>query len=57
MKGVYKFTAIDRTLEFTRALIVEGKYSVQIQAVYEEFPREDVLAYFEVTVEEIKENA
>lgn len=46
---VYKFTSIDRVLEFIKPLLVEGRYSVSIKTVYEEYP-------FEVTVEEIKEN-
>lgn len=51
---VYKFTSIDRTLEFIKPLLVEGNYSVSIRTFYEEFPREYQIDYFEVTVKEIE---
>ena len=51
---VYKFTSIDRTLEFIKPLLVEGKYRVSVRTFYEEFPREYLIDYFEVTVEEIE---
>ena len=51
---VYKFTSIDRTLEFIKSLIVEGKYSVSARAFYKEYPREYQIDYYEVTVKEIK---
>ena len=50
---VYKFTSIDRTLEFIKPLLVEGNYRVSVRAFYEEFPK--LIDYFEVTVEEIEE--
>ena len=49
---VYKFTSIDRTLEFIKPLLVEGTYSVSIRTFYKVFPREYEIDYFEVTVEE-----
>lgn len=51
---VYKFTAIDRTLEFMKSLLVEGDYIVSARAIYKEFPWETMIDYFEVTVEEIE---
>ena len=51
---IYKFTTIDRTLEFIIPLIVEGKHSVSIRTFYKEYPREYLIDYFEVTVEEIE---
>lgn len=51
---VYKFTEIDRTLAFIRPLLIEGKHSVSLRTVYEEFPREYHIAYFEVIVKEIE---
>lgn len=51
---VYKFTAIDRTLEFIKPLLVEGSYKVSVKTFYKKFPREYQIDYFEVTVEEIK---
>ena len=53
---VYKFTSIDRVLEFIKPLLVEGKYSVSVRAFYKEFPREYMIDYFEVKVEGVKEN-
>lgn len=53
---VYKFTSIDRVLEFIKPLLVEGRYSVSVRTFYKEYPREYSIDYFEVTVEEIKEN-
>lgn len=52
---VYKFTAIDRTLEFIKPLLIEGKHSVSVRTFYKEYPREYSIDHFEVTVEEIKE--
>ena len=51
---VYKFITIDRTLEFIRPLLLEGKHRVSVRTFYEEYPRETMIAYFEVTVEEIE---
>lgn len=51
---VYKFTSIDRTLEFIKSLIVEGNYSVSVRTFYNEYPRETMIDYYEVTVEEIE---
>ena len=51
---VYKFTSIDRTLEFIKSLIVEGNYIVSARAFYQEYPRETMIDYYEVTVEEIE---
>ena len=51
---VYKFTTIDRTLEFMKSLIVEGNYIVSARAIYKEYPRETMIDYYEVTVEEIE---
>lgn len=53
---VYKFTSIDRVLEFIEPLLVEGNYKVSIKTLYKEFPREYQIDYFEVTVEEIKQD-
>lgn len=53
---VYKFTSIDRVLEFMKPLLVEGKYSVIVRTFHKGFPREYMIDYFEVTVEEVKEN-
>lgn len=52
----YKFTTIQRVLEFIEPLLLEGKHSVNIKTFYEEYPREYSIDYFEVTVKEIKEN-
>ena len=52
---VYKFKSIDRTLEFIKPLLIEGKHSVRVKTFYEEYPREYSIDYFEVAVEEIKE--
>ena len=52
---VYKFTSIDRVLEFIKPLLVEGNYKVSIKTLYKEFPREYQIDYFEVTVEESKQ--
>ena len=52
----YKFTVIDRTLDFVKSLILEGKHKVSIRTFYKEYPREYLIDYFEVTVEEIKED-
>ena len=51
---VYKFTSIDRTLEFTKVLIDEGNYRVSIRTFYKEYPWETMIDYYEVTVEEIE---
>ena len=51
---VYKFTSIDRTLEFIRPLLIEGKHRVSVRTFYKEYPRETMIDYFEVTVEEIE---
>lgn len=51
---VYKFTSLDRTLEFIKSLIVEGTYIVSARAFYKEYPREYQIDYFEVTVKEIE---
>ena len=51
---VYKFTTIDRTLEFMKSLIIEGNYRVSARAIYKEYPRETMIDYYEVTVEEIE---
>ena len=51
---VYKFTSIDRTLDFIKPLLVEGKHRVSIRTFYKGFPRETMIDYFEVTVEEIE---
>lgn len=51
---VYKFTSIDRTLDFIKSLIVEGKWQVSVKTFYEEFPSEIVIDYYEVTVKEIE---
>lgn len=51
----YKFTSIDRTLEFIKPLLVEGKHSVSLRTFNKEYPRETQIDYFEVTVKEIKE--
>lgn len=53
--AVYKFTSIDRTLEFVGPLLVEGKHSVGLKPFYKEYPCETQIEYFEVTVTEIKE--
>ena len=52
---VYKFTSIDRTLEFIKPLLVEGNYRVSVRTFYKEYPRQYEIDYFEVTVEEIEE--
>lgn len=54
--AVYKFTALDRVLDFVAPLLVEGKYSVGLRTFYKEYPRETQIEYFEVTVTEVKEN-
>lgn len=47
---IYKFTSIDRVLEFIKPLLVEGRHSVSIKTFFcKEYP-------FEVTVEEVKVN-
>ena len=51
---VYKFRTIDRTLEFIRPLLLEGKHMVSVKTFYKEYPREYSIDYFEVTVEEIE---
>ena len=51
---VYKFTTIDRTLEFMKSLIIEGNHRVSARAFYKEYPRETMIDYYEVTVEEIE---
>ena len=56
---VYKFTSIDRTLEFIIPLLIEGKHSVSVRTFFKEYPvenqlRETMIDYFEVTVEEIE---
>ena len=51
---VYKFTSIDRTLEFIKPLLVEGNFIVSVRTFYKEFPWETMIDYFEVTVEEIE---
>ena len=51
---VYKFTSIDRTLEFISPLIIEGNYIVSVRAFYKEYPRETIIDYYEVTVKEIE---
>ena len=51
----YKFTSIDRTLEFIKPLLVEGEYKISVKTFYKGFPREYDIDFFEVTVEEIKE--
>lgn len=51
---VYKFTTIDRTLEFIRPLLLEGKHKVSVKTFYKKYPREYSIDYFEVTVEEIE---
>lgn len=51
---VYKFTSLDRTLEFIKSLIVEGNYRVSARAFYKEYPREYQIDHYEVTVEEIE---
>ena len=48
----YKFTSIDRTLEFIKPLLVEGNHSVHIRTFYKKYPREYDIDYFEVTVKE-----
>ena len=53
---VYKFTTIDRTLEFIRPLLIEGKHRVSVRTFYKEYPRETMIDYFEVTVEENEEH-
>ena len=50
----YKFTTIDRTLEFIKPLIVEGNHRVSVRAFYKEYPRETMIDYYEVTVKEIE---
>lgn len=52
---IYKFTTIDRTLEFIRPLLLEGKHSVSVRTFYKEYPREYSIDYFEVKVNEIDE--
>lgn len=49
---VYKFTSIDRTLEFIKPLLVEGKHNVSLRTFYKEYPRETQIDYFEVHVYE-----
>lgn len=54
---VYKFTSIDRTLEFIKPLLVEGKHSVSVRTFYKEYrflSGECQIDYFEVTVKEIE---
>ena len=51
---VYKFKSLDRALEFIKSLIVEGNYRVSARAFYQEYPRETMIDYYEVTVEEIE---
>lgn len=51
---VYKFTSIDRTLEFIKPLLVEGNYTVYVKTFYKEYPRETMIDYYEVTVKEIE---
>ena len=51
---VYKFTTIDRTLEFMKSLIVEGNYRVSARAFFKKYPWETTIDYYEVTVEEIE---
>lgn len=50
---VYKFTSIDRTLEFIRPLLIEGKYSVNVRTFYKDYPREYDIDHFEVAVKEL----
>lgn len=52
---VYKFTSIDRTLEFVKPLLVEGTYSVSIRTFYKDYPREYQIDRYEVTVKDIDE--
>ena len=51
---VYKFKSIDRTLEFIKPLLIEGKHSVSVRSFYKEYPWESSIDYFEVAVEEVK---
>ena len=51
---VYKFTSIDRTLEFIKPLLVEGNFIVSVRTFYKEYPREYQIDYYEVKVEEIE---
>ena len=44
----YTFKSIDRVLEFSKALLVEGKHTVSIKTVFRDFPRENDIDHFEV---------
>lgn len=48
----YTFRGIDRVLEFSKALLVEGKHTVSIKTVFKEFPRNNDIDYFEIEVSE-----
>ena len=52
---VYKFTTIDRTLEFIRPLVIEGNHIVSVRTFYQDFPRETLIDHYEVMVKEIDE--
>lgn len=52
---VYKFTTIDRTLEFIKPLVLEGNYIVSVRTFYQDFPRETHIDHYEVMIREIDE--
>lgn len=53
VRAEYKFQSIERLMEFCKALLVEGdKYTLKLKTVMHEFPRENDIEYFSITVEE-----
>ena len=47
--GTYEFGSLQNLMDFVKSLIVEG-YSVAINTIYEEFPREKLIDKFTVDV-------
>ena len=53
VKAEYKFQSIERLMEFCKALLVEGdKHILKLKTVMHEFPRENNIDHFSITVEE-----
>jgi len=47
--GTYEFNSLQNVVDFVKPLIVEG-YSVAINTIYEEFPREKLIDKFTVDI-------
>lgn len=50
----YEFTSIDRTLDFIRPLLIEGKYKIEVSTIFNDSCIKQI-DYFKVIVTKVKE--